>query len=163
MSTREFFAQRFKIERPAFEKVIRALPDDHLDYRPAERNSSAGEIAYALSTTLKFLVELLDTGEIHRTPERPERPSTTDGIAAEYAKQANEVETRLATLDDAQWARDGKMFFGEKLMRTSPVGEIAWMFLFDAIHHRGQLTAYLRPMGGKVPAVYGPSADERPS
>lgn len=46
-------------------------------------------------------------------------------------------------------------------MMESPVGEFLWYLFFDAIHHRGQLAAYLRPMGGKVPAIYGPSADTR--
>ena len=40
------------------------------------------------------------------------------------------------------------------------VGAFVWGFLFDLIHHRGQLTTYLRPMGGKVPSIYGPSADD---
>jgi uncharacterized damage-inducible protein DinB len=40
------------------------------------------------------------------------------------------------------------------------VGGFLWSFLFDAIHHRGQLSTYLRPMGSKVPAIYGPSADD---
>jgi uncharacterized damage-inducible protein DinB len=53
------------------------------------------------------------------------------------------------------------MYFGGKLFKTAPVGETAWDFLLDAIHHRGQLTAYIRPMGGKVPSVYGPTADDK--
>jgi DinB family len=44
-----------------------------------------------------------------------------------------------------------------------PAGTFLWLSLFDAIHHRGQLTACLRPMGGKVPAIYGPSADAQGS
>ena len=40
------------------------------------------------------------------------------------------------------------------------VGGLLWLALFDAVHHRGQLTTYIRPMGGKVPSVYGPSADD---
>jgi uncharacterized damage-inducible protein DinB len=160
MSTREFFAERFKIERPGFEKVIRALPSDQLDYRPDPRNSAAGDIAFFMAMELKWLVDVFDAGEIRRDPKPPERPQSTQEIAAEYERQAAELEKRLATMDEAQWNRDAQMYFGDKLMRTMRAGDVAWMFLFDAIHHRGQLTAYLRPMGGKVPAVYGPSADE---
>ncbi len=39
------------------------------------------------------------------------------------------------------------------------VRDLLWLFLFDAVHHRGQLSVYIRPMGGKVPLIYGPSAD----
>ena len=42
----------------------------------------------------------------------------------------------------------------------APLGEMMWGLLFDAIHHRGQLSTYIRPMGGKVPSIYGPSGDD---
>ena len=159
MSTREFFVKTFKAERPAFENVIRALPGDRLDYKPHERNSSAGEIAWFLVLELRALVRLLEKGEIHWQQEP--RPDSLDAIAAEYAAAADGMERALAATDDAKWEQDGRMYFGGKLMKTAPIGETIWGFLFDAIHHRGQLTAYLRPMGGKVPSVYGPTADSK--
>ena len=63
-----------------------------------------------------------------------------------------------------EWVDDaivlGARHFGEgKLVAEHPAGTFVWLCLFDAIHHRGQLAAYLRPMGGKVPPIYGPSAD----
>ena len=159
MSTREFFVQRFKAERPAFVNVIRALPSDKLDYKPHERNSSAGDIAWFLVLELRTLVNLLTTGEHHWT--QPPNPGSTEALAAEYEATADDMEKALASADDAKWEQDGRLYFGEKLMKKSPVGEILWDFLFDAIHHRGQLTAYLRPMGGKVPSTYGPTADTK--
>jgi uncharacterized damage-inducible protein DinB len=51
------------------------------------------------------------------------------------------------------------MLVGDYVAWEGAAGEIMWGFLFDKIHHRGQLSTYLRPMGGKVPAIYGPSAD----
>jgi len=47
-------------------------------------------------------------------------------------------------------------FFGS----TRAAAPMAWSFLFDIVHHRGQITTYLRPMGSTVPQVYGPTADE---
>jgi uncharacterized damage-inducible protein DinB len=47
-----------------------------------------------------------------------------------------------------------------KLYREAPVGELLWYIFFDAIHHRGQLSTYIRPMGGQVPSIYGPSGDD---
>ncbi len=47
-----------------------------------------------------------------------------------------------------------------KVLWTDTLENMVWGFLFDMVHHRGQLTAYIRPMGGKVPAIYGPSADD---
>jgi uncharacterized damage-inducible protein DinB len=159
MSTREFFVRRFKVERPAFEKVIRALPNEKIDYKPHERNSSAGDIAWFLAQELRALVDMLETGEIQW--KQVPTPSSLDEIAAAYKSAADDMEKALSSADDARWEQDGKMYFGGKLMKTAPIGETLWDFWFDAIHHRGQLTAYLRPMGGKVPPVYGPTADTK--
>lgn len=159
MSTREFYVQRFKAERPAFVNVIRALPNDKLDYKPHERNSTAGMIAWFLVLELRSLVEMLETGEMHW--KQVPSPKSVDEIAAEYEAAADAMEKALASTGDAKWEQDGSMYFGGKLMKTAPIGETVWDFLFDAIHHRGQLTAYLRPMGGKVPSTYGPTADSK--
>jgi uncharacterized damage-inducible protein DinB len=51
------------------------------------------------------------------------------------------------------------MFQGQEVM-NEPGAETAWGFLLDIIHHRGQISTYLRPMGSTVPQIYGPSADE---
>jgi uncharacterized damage-inducible protein DinB len=67
----------------------------------------------------------------------------------------------VESMDDTAWDRKAQFFFNGKMVSEQPVSQFLWMILFDAIHHRGQLTAYLRPMGGKVPSIYGPSADSR--
>jgi uncharacterized damage-inducible protein DinB len=63
-------------------------------------------------------------------------------------------------MDEEAWNRTAQFYVNGKVVSEQPVGTFLWFILFDAIHHRGQLAAYLRPMGGKVPAIYGPSADE---
>jgi uncharacterized damage-inducible protein DinB len=69
------------------------------------------------------------------------------------------MDLALASTDAAAWEEDTRMYVGERLVRTAPLGDSVWDFFFDAIHHRGQLTTYIRPMGGKVPSIYGPSGD----
>lgn len=157
MSTLDFYKQRFKVERPAFVNVIRALPGDRLDYKPHERNSTAGDIAWFLVLELRALVQMLKAGEMHWKQEP--NPNSLDAIASAYEAAADEMEAALASTDEAKWEQDCSLYAGGRLIRTAPIGDTIWDFLFDAIHHRGQLTAYLRPMGGKVPSTYGPTAD----
>ena len=159
MTNREFFIQRFGAERPAFVNVLRAMPSDQLAYKPHERNSAAGDLAWFLVLELRRLVELLEKGETHW--EQPDRPGTTDAIVASYEAAADDMTRVLGATGDEQWEREGSMFYNGKLMMKRPAGEIIWNFFFDAIHHRGQLTVYLRPMGGKVPSTYGPTADTK--
>jgi uncharacterized damage-inducible protein DinB len=72
-----------------------------------------------------------------------------------YEKQSGEIAGRWTELPAARW--DGTLeFFGSE----RPASPMAWGFLFDIVHHRGQITTYLRPMGSTVPQIYGPSGDE---
>ena len=57
------------------------------------------------------------------------------------------------------WTRVGQLRVSDRVALEWPAGDIVWLFHFDEIHHRGQLSTYLRPMGAKVPSIYGPSGD----
>ena|SRR5215213_8328901 len=158
MSTREFFAQRLAAEIPAFNNVIRALPGDRLDYKPHEKNTAAGALAWQLAIEMSQLPELFRTGEIHwgsmKTPE------TIDEIASSIESSGQAAVEAAKSVDEERWNAPSKFYFKDQLAWEDTVSGMAWGYLFDMIHHRGQLTAYLRPMGGKVPSCYGPTADD---
>ncbi len=158
MKNHEFFVQRWEAEQPAFGRVLRAVPEGKLDYRPHARSTAAGDLAWQLAQEQRQLCDLLDKGEIHH--EHTAHPGSTAAIAAAYDSATSDLRTRLRKLDEQACARPAKFFFGGKEVWTDTVGAMLWGYLFDMVHHRGQLSAYLRPMGGKVPAIYGPSADD---
>jgi hypothetical protein len=157
-SNYEFYAQCFSNELPAFVRVLKALPSDQLDYRPHEKNTPAGHLAWQVAIEAANLCELLDTGAINFELTPP--PKSAEEIAASFEKSANGVKERLARVDDAKWSSPGDFRMGGKSMWKDTVQGLCWGYLFDMIHHRGQLSAYIRPMGGKVPSIYGPSADD---
>ena len=79
---------------------------------------------------------------------------------AAYDTHHETATKKLKALTPANWDRKVPfMFQGQEVMSETGSGN-AWGFLFDIIHHRGQLSTYLRPMGSTVPQIYGPSADE---
>jgi len=158
MANHEFWAQSFQHETPAFIKVLKALPEDKLDYRPHEKNTSAGDLAWQLALEAGHLSDLLDTGVIDFVPSK--RPDSLDAIVAQFEKNVDALKTRLSAIDDAKWKAPGDFRMGGQSVWAGSTQELCWGYLFDMIHHRGQLTAYIRPMGGKVPSVYGPSADD---
>jgi uncharacterized damage-inducible protein DinB len=71
-----------------------------------------------------------------------------------------EIGRGVRALGDEHWTRPVKLYVGDTLFMEKPLGEFLWYLFFDAIHHRGQLSTYIRPMGGKVPSIYGPSGDD---
>ena len=158
MSTRAFFLERRRLELPVFLNVLRALPADRLDYRPHERSPSAEQVVWTLANELHSCVEAARDG---RTEWRIAPAPPLDQMIETYEKWHQELMDVVESMDDGAWDRKAQFFFNGKMVSEQPVSQFLWMILFDAIHHRGQLTAYLRPMGGKVPSIYGPSADSR--
>ena len=99
----------------------------------------------------------MEHGRVDYTP--PAATDVRDSVAL-FQKNAGAVEKRLDGLSDAAWEKKAQFLMGGNVAWEAPLGEMLLGFLFDAIHHRGQLSTYLRPMGAKVPSIYGPSADD---
>ncbi len=158
MDDLKFCIARRKAELKAFVNVLKAMPQGRLDYRPDPRSRAAGDLAGVLVAEEAALVTLLDTGSID-WKEEPNKASVAELVAA-FERHAATVNARLEKLDEAGWQKPGRFLMGGQVVWEDSIGQFIWGFLFDAIHHRGQLSAYLRPMGGKVPSIYGPSADD---
>jgi uncharacterized damage-inducible protein DinB len=163
MTVRELFAKHWKQEEPKFGKVLRALPSDQLSYRPHERSPSAAELAWQLAEEQRLLNGMLDSGEVRWSMQRSPHPSTLDDIVAAWDRETDALRKRIERLDDDTWNRSVTFYIDGHEGGHGSVEDYMWGFLHDMIHHRGQLTTYIRPMGGKVPGVYGPSGDEMPS
>jgi len=158
MTSLEFCRKQRKQELPKFVNVLKALPQGRLDYRPDPKARTAAELAWVLAGEEAALVRLLDTGVVE-WKEEP-LPSRVADIVAAFEKEAAAVNERLDRIDEAGWQKKGRFLMGEAPAWEDTIENFVWGFLLDAIHHRGQLSTYLRPMGGKVPSIYGPSADD---
>lgn len=158
MTNHEFCVARRKAELPAFVRVLSALPEGRLDYRPDPKARTAAELAWMLVAEETALVSLLDTGTIDWKETTP--PARVADIVATYERDAAAVNAKLEKIDAAAWEKPARFLVGGAAVWEDTVGQMVWGFLFDAIHHRGQLSTYLRPMGGKIPSIYGPTADD---
>ena len=157
MSTPAFFQGFLNDERSLFGDVVGAVPDNGLDYRPEPVARSARELIEHLIGHTHDLQELLDDGVIHHRNRVP-FGSVESAVGELEASFAALIET-LGSMDEAAWSEGGQFYAGEHLIMEAPCQRLAWMMFLDAVHHRGQLSTYLRPMGSKVPSIYGPSAD----
>jgi uncharacterized damage-inducible protein DinB len=133
-------------------KVLQRIPEGS-DYRPDPRSRTAQEIAWQIACEEKMIIDALESGRVEWAP--PPMPATMKEVVAAYEKQSAALPRRWRDLPSERW--QGTLdFFGNQ----RPAAAMAWSFLFDIVHHRGQITTYLRPMGSTVPQIYGPSADE---
>jgi len=156
MTSRQFYLERRRAELPVFVRVLRSLPADRLSYKPHERCPSAEQLACTLTSELQACVEVAKEG---RTEWRQEAPPPFDSMLELFERWSEELLELVEAMAEPSWEKVAQFFYGGKVVSEQPVGQFLWFILFDAIHHRGQLAAYLRPMGGTVPSIYGPSAD----
>jgi uncharacterized damage-inducible protein DinB len=153
---RDFFLTRWEAEGPGTLRVMRAVPEEKSDYRPDPKSRTAKELVALLTGEAMASLKLIDVGEFDMQPGKlPTVAQLTSGYEQTHAAIAQ----RVKGLDDAAWGKRANFSFMGHTVFDMPLGQILWALLFDGIHHRGQLSTYLRPMGSKVPSIYGPSAD----
>ena len=145
-----------KAEHPMTSAVIAAIPPAGADYRPHPDSRSAFDLAWHIvSAEIKYL-DAIASGvfphDLKPTPDDIRRPSD---ILAWYTERFDPAVKRLETTSGDELLRTVD-FYG---LRTFPAIVLLQIILNHTIHHRGQLSTYLRPMGAKVPSLYGPSYD----
>jgi uncharacterized damage-inducible protein DinB len=158
MTIREFLENRRKAEYPTFVNVLNALPRERFDYRPHERSPSAAGIVWTLARETKACCDMIDNGCVNWTEQPP--PADPDAIVSAFKNHYAALDRRIQDMDEAGWQNKAQFHIMGQLYRSAPVGDFLWFLFFDAIHHRGQLSTYIRPMGGQVPSIYGPSGDD---
>jgi uncharacterized damage-inducible protein DinB len=158
MDHKAFFLKYWEKEGPATRKVIDRIPEDRSDYRADPKARTARELAWLIVREEAALVDGLEKGTFEWV-EVP-APGSMGAIVAEYDRQRDALTKRLHAIDESRWSEQLPFLFDGKEVMRETAYDMAWGFLHDQIHHRGQLSTYLRPMGAKVPSIYGPSADE---
>ncbi len=158
MDQKALFLHFWEKEAPATRKVISRIPEATSDYKPEPKSRTAREIAWLIVMEEKILVEGLGNARLDWAETAT--PTTVQEILDAYDGYHDDVTARLRALDEAAWEKELPFNVGEKELFRAKGFDFAWEFLFDKVHHRGQLSTYLRPMGSTVPSIYGPTADE---
>ncbi len=135
-------------------RVLRAYPEDRLDMRPAEKSRTAGELIQTLVRE-EFVCRGAVLGDIGRGAPPPSLPEDLAGMLELLGRTHDEVQGLIARAGGEELGRVID-FYGHRLR----VLDVLWLELHDQIHHRGQLSVYLRLAGARVPSIYGPTADE---
>jgi uncharacterized damage-inducible protein DinB len=152
----------FDREMTITRKVLERVPDATLGWKPHVKSFSLGELASHVATLPTWGAETLNKSEIDigASPPLTALPSKADVLAA-FDTSAAAARAALAGKSDAElmatWTlkRNGKAIF------SMPKAVVLRSFVLShLIHHRGQLSVYLRLLDVPVPAIYGPSADE---
>lgn len=153
---RDFLFPAIEEESKATAKVLASIPEDKSDYRPDEKSRSARDLAWHIISSELHFLDSINQG-VQVGGEDPPQENRTIAEMIDYYQQAFAAGAeKLKALSVEQLARPVRMYE----MFDYPAVHYLTFLQSHTIHHRGQLCAYLRPMGAKVPAIYGPSGDE---
>jgi uncharacterized damage-inducible protein DinB len=168
MSIAQGLTPEFEQEMATTRRLLERLPDEKFGWKPHEKSWTVGELA-------SHIVEMLSWGsttiketafDMQPPGAEPYKPWIADSNAALLAKfDAGVAENKglIAGASDADYMTDWSLQSGGQTLFTMPRVAVLRAFVFNHIvHHRGQLSVYLRLLDIPVPSIYGPSADEQP-
>jgi uncharacterized damage-inducible protein DinB len=153
--TRDLYLKSLELESKTTEHVLAAVPVEAAEYKPDGHSRTAMELLRHIAVADNRFVEAVVNGEFNLQNTLPETVRTPTDVAEWYAARHAANRTALANLPAEALLKP--VDFRGKF--TWPAVMFLQLGLHHAIHHRGQLSAYLRAMGSKVPSIYGESYD----
>jgi uncharacterized damage-inducible protein DinB len=146
----------YEQERAPTKRVIGAVPDGQESYAPSAKCMTSLDLAWHLASSELFFLNGVCSGQFSGgESKRPDHIRSAQNVLAWYDENLPPAIARARSLSGEQLAQVID-FFG--MMQLPGVAYLNLM-VKHSVHHRGQLSAYLRPMGAKVPGIYGPSGD----
>jgi uncharacterized damage-inducible protein DinB len=145
-------------------RVLERVTTERLDWKHHDKSRSFGELAQHLAELPSLALRVVEHDEIDFGTPFPKRPpiTTSQELLATFDQNAAKLVTAVNACDDDRLLASFKMRRGDHVFfDASRVAAVRRMGISHMIHHRGQLTVFLRELGIPVPGVYGPSADER--
>jgi len=158
MTEKDSYLQASDREHQITLRVLRAFPSDQLDLRPHPTSATARDLMWMFALN-KGAIDALIEGTLAMKP-LPPAPRGRDELIATYEKIVADHVAKVRSMSDDQFNAPVRLQAGKDKFVEARRADGLWMMLMDTIHHRGQLSVYLRMTGSRVPSIYGPSRDE---
>jgi len=155
------FLDAYTQENATTLRVLRAYPSDKTELRPHRMCKTARELAWMFVLEQGMAEKALTTGlDWSKKPSMPPAPATLDQVIDAFDQGQKRLANLVRETPDSRVFETVQFFTAPKTIGDVPIIQFLWMLLSDQIHHRGQFSIYLRMADGKVPSIYGPTADE---
>lgn len=151
------FTQEMAITRPVLERV----PGDRGEWRPHVKSFPVGHLAQLVARMPGWITNVATESKLNMLTYPGYSFEPTETLLREFDAHVTEATTALQQLDDRTLGETWSLVAGDKVLLSAPRGVTLRQTLNHLIHHRGQLTVYLRLLEIPVPSIYGPSADDR--
>lgn len=155
----------FEYEVENTRKLLKAIPDSALDYKPAEHSWTTGQLASHIAEVYNWYQGTLQQDVFDMASYKYDKGDITkaENIVAKFEENVKAARKALEAATDESMFTEWKMVMGSNdgLMPPMPRVQVIRGFLFNHLyHHRGEMIVYLRATGNKVPGLYGPNYEE---
>ena len=167
MDYKDIFLADLDREVPVSRRVLERIPDGHFDWKPHEKSMPMGYLAMMVATMPEWLGMVIQMDELDIAPKdgpkfSPPPLKTSADLVQALDASAKKGKAALQGTNDAHLATNWKLLAGGHVIQETPRHvQIRDGVLSHWVHHRGQLTVYLKMLGAKIPSIYGPSGDEK--
>ena len=153
--------KEFDEEMATTRRVLERVPSDKAQWKPHAKSFPMGHLAQLVAGMPGWIVNVLTEKQLDLAAQSGYTFEKTDTLLAMFDKKVAEARKTLASVTGAALNESWSLKMGPKELMTLPRGEVARQTLNHLIHHRGQMTVYLRLLDIPVPSIYGPTADEK--
>ena len=161
MSTPAIPLKEFDDEMKTTRRVLERVPSDKATWKPHEKSFAMGHLAQLVAGMPGWFVNMLKDPSLDLATGPKYTFEKTDALLAVFDKGVADARKALESTTGAALDEPWSLMMGPQVLMTTPRGEVARQTLRHLVHHRGQLTVYLRLVDVPVPSIYGPTADER--
>ena len=158
----QLFLQELEAEAAATRKCLERIPEDVFDWKPHEKSMQMGYLTLLVADMPKWITAMIELGGINfATWEKYTNGRIADAVQRFDANMAGAKKALQNVTDEALEKGTFTLRSGDQVLMQTPTIESISSTLNHWVHHRGQLTVYMRLKDIAVPSIYGPSADEK--
>ena len=158
----EAFLKELNSEMPATRKCLERIPENLFDYKPHEKSMTLGYLSLLVAEIPRWIQIALEDGEIDFATFKHFQPKNTEELVAHFDENTEKAKKALSNATEETFSKEFALKRDGQLLFKVPMIPNISSTLNHWVHHRGQLTVYMRLNNIPVPSIYGPSADENP-
>jgi uncharacterized damage-inducible protein DinB len=155
------FAEELEAEVPATHKCLERIPMELSDWKPHEKSMPMGYLALLVAEIPLWIAVILRDSEIDFANFKHYQPKTTEDLVQHFEKNVKDATEMLLKTSEGSLAEPFYLKSDGKVLMQSTKKESITSTINHLVHHRGQLTVYMRLNNIAVPSIYGPSADDK--
>ena len=160
MTIAETLIPEFDQEMATTRRLLERVPTDKARWKPHSKSFPLGHLAQLVARMPGWIASTVRESALDLATAPTYSFETTETLLKEFDTNVRAAREALATATDADYAAPWSLKHGARVMFTAPRGAVVRTHVNHLIHHRGQLTVYLRLIDVPLPPIYGPTADE---